>query len=426
MDTLTAGAAAIDFTPPPGLLQAGFAARSQPATGVHDPLTARALVIGDTAIVVADVIGIHHEVSARIRARSGLPSANVVIAATHTHGAPSSMPDRLGIVADQAFIEALEDACVAAIEQARANAVPARFEAGYGPDPDVARNRRHADGPLDRNVPVLRVTAIKDDRPIAVMLSYACHPTVLGADNRLMTADYPHYVRRSIEAELPGAVALFLTGCAGDANIGHAASASWTVSANDARSFANAENLGNRIGQSALSADLQPVALTPRGSQQTVELTLDRPEGDLAACADAWQAEIDAGCPPPRALLLPHWVRWARQNIATTPGTWTGQVGLLDFGPVSVTSLPGEIFAETGLAVRRAAGDRIAFVLAYADDTPGYIPPASEYQHGGYEVDEAHRFVGLPGRFASGSAERLSQVAIVMLNRASLGRTAHE
>ena len=69
--TLLAGAAIVDITPPPGLMMCGYAARTEPATGTHDPLTARALVIGDTAIVVADVLGVHEDSCARIRARTG-------------------------------------------------------------------------------------------------------------------------------------------------------------------------------------------------------------------------------------------------------------------------------------------------------------------------------------------------------------------
>ena len=94
MGALKVGMAVVDITPPLGLLLAGFAARTEPATGAHDPLTVRAVVVGDTAVVVADVIGIHEAMSARIRERCPLPSANVIVAATHTHGAPVSMADR--------------------------------------------------------------------------------------------------------------------------------------------------------------------------------------------------------------------------------------------------------------------------------------------------------------------------------------------
>lgn len=65
---------------------------------------------------------------------------------------------------------------------------------------------------------------------------------------------------------------------------------------------------------------------------------------------------------------------------------------------------PGEIFAETALTIRSAVDDgKPAFVICFADDNPGYIPPTSEFPFGGYEVDEAHRYYGLPMSFAPGA-----------------------
>ena len=77
--------------------------------------------------------------------------------------------------------------------------------------------------------------------------------------------------------------------------------------------------------------------------------------------------------------------------------------------------MPGEIFSETGLSVREACGSMPAFVLGYAEGTPGYIPPMSEFCFGGYEVEEAHRFIGMPGTFAPGSAEALADAACGLL-----------
>jgi hypothetical protein len=413
MGALRAGIAVIDITPPPGLLLAGFAARTEPATGVHDPLTVRAVVVGDTAIVVADVIGIHEAMSARIRERCPLPAANVVVAATHTHGAPVSMQGRLSAEADPAFLQSLEDACVAALAQAAATAVPVQISVGPGADPDVARNRRHADGPLDRSLPVLR---IRDGagKLIAVIVSYACHPTVLGADNRLMTADFPHYVRATIEAAYPGAVAVFLNGCTGDVNIGHTAQASVTLNANSTRTFENAERLGRRIAEAALAAPETPLGATATAAEQWVELALERREHDLPALAAAWADEARTA-EPVRATVLQHWTNWARRHAGYPPGNWVGRVSVLDWGGLPIVALPGEIFAETGLALRAACAGLPALVLSYADGTPGYIPPSSEYGFGGYEVDEAHRFIDMPGAFAAGSAERLAMAAKALL-----------
>ena len=228
-----AGVGLADITPPAGLAMTGFGARTLPAEGAHDRLTARALVIGETAIVVADVLGIDADMSERIRARSGLPPEAVVVAAVHNHGGPVSMPERLGAKADADYLRMLEDGCVKAISRARQTAVEAELYFGYGEDPALPRNRRRADGPVDRALPVL---AVRDraGETIAVLVSYACHPVVLDATNLLWTADYPHFVRAGIEAAFRRN-GIFLTGCAGDINTGHSAHASLGLEQNAAQ-----------------------------------------------------------------------------------------------------------------------------------------------------------------------------------------------
>lgn len=413
MGAVRGGVAVIDISPPPGLLLSGFAARSEPATGLHDPLTVRAIVLGDTAIVVADVIGIHEDMSRRIRQRCALPAANVIVAATHTHGAPSSMEGRLG-GADPAFLAALEESCIAAIDTALAAAEPVSISAGTGPDPDVGHNRRHVGGIVDPAVPVLRLRRA-DGSLLATLVSYACHPTVLGADNRLMTADFPHFLRARIEAAHPGSVAVFVNGCTGDVNIGHTAQASWTLAAQETRTFDNARRLGDRIADAALAAPDAAMGTQVVAAEAWVDLELERREGDLGVAAAAWRDESRTA-EPLRRMLLEHWIGWAEANAAEPPGSWIGRVSLLDWGGVPIVALPGEVFAETSLTIRGAMPAGPAMVLSYADGTPGYIPPASEYRFGGYEVDEAHRFIGLRGGFASGSAERLADAAKSLLS----------
>ena len=416
---IRAGAASVDITPESGLHLAGFAARTTPANGVHDPLTARAIAVDDTAVVVLDVIGLHEDMAARIRQRCPLPDGNVIVAATHTHGAPVSMQGRLGRAADARFLQRIEDGAVEAVRLACENQRPATITAGMGGDPGVAWNRRHADGPLDRSVPVIRIRDA-EGQFIAVMASYACHPVVLAADNLRMTADYPHFVRQALEAAHPGAVSLFLTGCAGDANTGHTAQASWTLAANSARTFATAQRLGERIAAAAIAAGEQAVTDTIGAAHCDLDLALtrleDAPLPDLAA---RWRLEQQTA-EPVRAILLGHWIEWAERNRDVMPGTWRARVSLLDWGGIPIVAMPGEIFSETGLSVRAACAGRPAFVLAYAEGTPGYIPPRSEFAFGGYEVEEAHRFIGMPGAFSPGSAEALAAAAIELLHERHL------
>ncbi|WDR07243.1 neutral/alkaline non-lysosomal ceramidase N-terminal domain-containing protein [Devosia rhodophyticola] len=321
MVNLSLGVATVDITPDPGLHLAGFAARNLPSTGIHDRLSARAVVVNDTAIVVADVIGLHEDMAQRIRERCTLPADNVIVCATHTHGAPVSMLNRLGVDANPDFLQKLEDGCVLAIDRAAASARPGKLSFGLGLDPDVARNRRHAAGVVDRALPVLR---LRDDAGalVAVIVSYACHPTVLGADNLEITADFPHFVRKRIEADNPGALAIYLNGCTGDANIGHSAQASWSTAASVNRSFENARRLGDRIAAAAMAAPEFPAGTTVYAQNRRVELDLERREGDLASVKSAWQKELDAA-DPTRKILLEHWIAWAGRFDKIPPAVGT-------------------------------------------------------------------------------------------------------
>ncbi|MFB9950346.1 alkaline ceramidase [Rhizobium puerariae] len=413
---IRAGAAIIDITPPPGLLMSGFAARSLPAAGAHDPLTVRAVAIGDTAVVVADVIGIDTAMSARIRERCMLPAENVVVAALHNHGGPVSMAGRLSLAADPAYLERLEDACVAAIGKAAAARRPATIAVGQGSDPGIARNRRHPGGPVDASLPLLRIRG-GDGSMIAVVVAYACHPVVLAADNLLWTADYPHFVRQALEETYPGAVALFMTGCVGDANTGHSAHASITLSANPDRTYEAAERIGRKVAEAALAADEQPLPDTVVVGNGTVALRFERRETEAPGDLEKLWREEARTAEPARRSLLGHWAGWARTVAPVIPEPLAARVTVLRWGGVPVVALPGEIFAETALSIRAALGpERPAFVIGFADDNPGYIPPASEFRHGGYEVDEAHRYYGLAATFAPGSAEALADCAIALAN----------
>ncbi|TWD80221.1 neutral/alkaline ceramidase-like enzyme [Kribbella amoyensis] len=410
MSRVQAGVAVIDVTPAVGTWMSGFVARTGPSTGAHDPITVRAVCVDDTAIVAVDVVGLHEDFCAAVARGTSLPSANVRVHATHTHGSPASVVDRLGGNADPAWLESLEQACVAAVEEARRTSRPARVLAGYAAEVDVAHNRRRTDGPVDRSVPVVHLVDEAGD-PIAIVVSYACHPVVLGADNTLLTADYPGVVRRVVEAQYAGAVALFLTGCAGDANTGHAASASVSLQSGANRTFADAEAAGTELADAVIAAELHPVDGNVTAAVAEVTLTIDV-DPQFSDAAAEWRAvAADPEADTATTALMQCWVEWADKFASIEPSTWQARVGLLRWGGVRIVTLPGEPFTQTGLDLR-ATFDRdpgITIVAGYTDGCPGYLPTTCEYHYGGYEVAEAHRYYGLPGPFAAGSAERLAE-----------------
>jgi hypothetical protein len=408
--TPTVGVSVRDCTPPAGLAMSGFAARTEPAVGTHDPLTVRALAVDDTVLIIVDACGLHEEFCARVRA--ALP-ATVVVAATHTHGGPVTMPGRLGGPLDADYAETLHAACVAAASDALASREPASLETGVGPDPGVARNRRRANGPVHAPLQVFRFRR-GDGSCLVSVVGYPCHPVVLGADNRYWTADYPGVVRAAMEEAEPGSVCLFLPGCCGDLNTGHSAQASTSLAASEQRTFAAAERVGRRIAGAALDVPAHASAgPATAGAAAEVPLPLrDQDPADTADLVAEWEGELaraDAG----RRALLRNWLAWAH-DVAPRPVTsWTARVTVLRWAGLRLVALPGEPFSTTARDIAsRLSGDIV--VIGCADGCPGYLPPAEEFAYGGYEVDEAHRYYGMPAPFASGSAESLAEAAIAL------------
>jgi neutral ceramidase len=406
--SLQVGVATLDCTPPAGLAMSGFAARTERAAGAHDAITVRALAVDETVLVTVDACGLHEDFCARVRAK--VPGT-VVLTATHTHGGPATVPGRLGGPVDPGYLDALHVACVAAARHARAVRESANLEVGVAADPGVARNRRRADGPVFAPLTVARFRR-PDGRIAASVVSYPCHPVVLGPDNLLWTADYPGVVRGVVEAADPGSVCLFLTGCCGELNTGHSAHASMTLEGAGDRSFAAAERIGRLIGLAALAAPTRQLSDPPGAAAASGEIALPLQPADPAATAtlsEGWASEMATADLGRRALLC-SWEDWAREVAPRTATSWTARVTVLRWGGLRIVALPGEPFSVTARRTAELVPGE-CLVIGYADGSPGYLPPAEEFPYGGYEIDEAHRYYGMPAPFAPGAAESLTQLA---------------
>src|SRR5690348_1961414 len=126
-DALRVGFAEKDITPKLGgrpVFMAGFG-QNRRATGVHDPLMARAVVLqqGSTrlALVSVDLVGLFRPVVERVRKK--LPGYTyVVVSSTHNHEGPDSMglwgPRPFASGVDPSYLGHVENQIVAAVEAA--------------------------------------------------------------------------------------------------------------------------------------------------------------------------------------------------------------------------------------------------------------------------------------------------------------------
>jgi hypothetical protein len=411
---LRVGAAVVEISPPPGTPMAGFAARTEPSTGVHDPLTVRALAVDDTCWITVDVCGLHEDTCARIAQGLPLMPERVAITATHTHAGPCVMPGRLG-GHDPRLLEEIVLACREAVEAAIASQQPATLHYGESRGVDVARNRRHPERAVD---PPVQVATFNDEagQVLAWIVLYPCHPVVLGPENRLISGDYPAFTRNVLEERSPGSVALFLPGTAGDINSGHPADASYTLSGSAGRTMEQARKIGEHVAVSALGTRLLPIsdAAKTSAARRTVSVAMDpRDAFSPAEMSRQWEAEA-VSADPGRRSLLNAWKQWAVGRNPEGDMSWQAPVSVFTWQGLTLVGLPGEPFLATSEAIASRVKGPV-FVTGYTNGCPGYFPAADEYDFGGYEVEDAHRYYGMPAPFAPGSAEALIRAALALV-----------
>jgi neutral ceramidase len=77
--------------------------------------------------------------------------------------------------------------------------------------------------------------------------------------------------------------------------------------------------------------------------------------------------------------------------------------------------VPGELFVELGMAIKRGAPAVQTLIGTYTNDDLGYIPSRPEYERGGYEISEAYKYYGYPAALAPEAGEWIVQAALDLL-----------
>lgn len=396
------GAARVEITPPLGWRLDGFEARTEGATGIHDPLHARALVAEGTdgttvALVVADLLHIDPRlgdlIAADVLARTGIPRERLQLAGTHTHSGPAFTEPEPSEV-ERTIGRRIADAVEAAWRERRESVAAV----GVGEVTGIGANRRPSGGPVDDRVTVTRYDAT-DGTPIATVVNYGCHATTLGPNNTLYTADYPGVLCRLVD-EAVGGVTLFTTGPQGDVNPGgYSPEGSMVGVVVPWRTFESAERYGRILADRtvAVRAALSP---TPSdrvwGSAETVELArkpLPAAATARAAARLARQASDVVGAAAltqdatHHALVAAAYAELiaAQADAPDRDEPVRVRISALALGPLLHLGVQGELFVALGQRIRAALGDGTTCVAALCDGTVGYLPTAEAFAEGAYE-----------------------------------------
>jgi len=374
--TLRAAATRIDITPPENtpLPMAGYASREDGHKGVHDRLYVRAIVVDDgstqAALVVADAIFVDHAaweaLAPRIEKETGIPKEQILLSATHTHAGPN-LPRLRG--ADPGpgaeYLAQFDDWVVAAIRDAQARLEPARMGFGTG-KAHVNMNRRarlpnggwwlgaNPEGPSDKTVAVLKFETAAG-RPLAVLVNYAVHGTVLGTRNYEISGDLPGATSRFVEEHFGGSVVVpWTSAAAGDQD------PLYRVGDN----FGNADILGRILGEEVIrvAGEIKTSARMRIGGMQRVITCPGKknPPGPNRRDDLNYQF-LDADPTPIRltAIMLNH---------------------------VAITGVSGEVLSGINTRLKRESPLAGTVMVTHANGSSGYIPDDAAYDQISYEI----------------------------------------
>lgn len=411
-----AGAAAVRITPEHSLWMAGYANRNKPSEGTALDLNAKALALEDPAgtrlvIVTCDLIGIPRNLRDRVaedaRSTFGLPTEALLLNASHTHCGPvvRTGPSIMFDLApeQQRRIEeyhaGLRHKLVVLVGQAIADLGPARLgyshaRAGFAmnrrlPTEKGFQNSPYPDGPVDHDVPVLRVER-PDGKLRAVLFGYACHNTTLSFYQ--FCGDYAGFAQQGIEEAHPGTTALFMTGCGGDQN------------PYPRGTLALAQQHGRALAN-AVDAALLPKSRPVRGplrwalDEVTLEFAMPSSREALMALAES----KDKGEQRRARYFLDTLDKKGAIDLS-----YDYPIQVIRFGQdLLLVALAGETVIDYALRLKRELTGAPLWVAGYSNDVFGYVPSVRVLKEGGYEGGGAFRLSTLPGPFAPSVEERI-------------------
>lgn len=436
---LLAGVARRCTNPPSNIAHGGWGAQKhEQAEGIDMDLWVTALALSDQKAVAIildlDIQILTNQRADQIRSAvgraTGIPIQNIRASATHTHSGPVPYKSWIekGYEMVGPWFENVARWSAEAATEALAALEPVRVRAGRG-ECHINSNRRAAtptgerflginpDGPCDHEVIVVKLDSL-DGKPLATLVNYTCHPTIMGPPNRLITPDYPGAMKRVVEQAV-GGTCLFLQGSAGD----QGPLQGFQADTNVYRNFGAI--LGHEVAKVAVSLENIPSKTklreiipsgAPLGSYDSefstssslplrvvdteirVPLREGLPERRAATeKLEFWKSKLKEARGKSDQAAITEAIYMARRadiqlRMADDFGGKTDagvRAHFITFGDVALVGCNIEPFCEIGMEVKKRSPFPITFMSGYTSGRMAYMATAEEWPKGGYEVENS-------------------------------------
>ena len=386
-------------------------------TGIHDSLFTASLYLREknteVVFITNDVIYVSkdltRQVREKIREKTGIPTGNILISATHTHSGPitsfdaSNSHDPVVPQVDQEYVSFLIEKIAETAISAKQQAEPALLGFTHADSSGIGTNRRNAAGPANHDVPVLLVKSVDLHKNIACMLIVSMHPTVMHEDSKLISADFIGAAREYIQEKCLGKTCVVLThnGPCGNLSPRHIT---------QGNTFSEVHRIGEILGKAVQEAishleffDQTPIKTAqsfienipqkqfPTREKAQIHLVEQKAKIQTMKAEHAKESEI-------RTIECD--IFGAEETLTLSSMQESGalkpyiqscipiEIQLIQVGPWKYIGWSGEVFVEYALAVKKSCRD--TFVISLANGTTqGYIATKEAVEEGGYEANNS-------------------------------------
>jgi len=411
-------AASVDITPPIGLPIGGNVRDDNISRGIHDNLYCDIILLEESNEKVCfldfDLLALDYKmcnyIKSEIIKKSDLDFEKIVITCSHTHSGPD-VGDFFKDEISKECVEYIKNVALIVSERVgtmdkelKDSIIKISKSAVY----DLSFNRRLVmkDGPMRMNWegvdpetvekvagpidPDLFVISIYDtsEKIKALMVNFTLHPAILVGQDWLWSKDYINYLNNYIKDRLEHDVVVFFANGA-EGNINHIN----YQDRNQERGFKEARRIGESLGKYVLDAIdsaekiestnlkcLSSIINLPLRSISKEEIDnakkLIEERGDyIPSLLDGVPDEVYA-----REIIK---LSKIKDKYVET------QIHAVRIGDNAIATLPGEVFVEFGLRIKKESPFKNTLVFGLANDCVGYVPTNEAFDEGGYEVKTA-------------------------------------
>ena len=415
---------------------AGSGIQGREYEGILDILYTTCVAITDEAgntvlLFTNDLVNSKDELSdpakEQVSKTTGIAVENIMVAATHTHAAPTFTATYIDGVPQ--YKQLIIDSMALAAKKALADQSPAEITAGSTQAEGMAYSRHYTmpDGRIEKNFPkgevpvghpdepndtmqLVRFTRAADGKKDIIMMTFGIHPTFNGqAKDKMISADFVYPTRDYIENET-GALVAYFTSSAGNQTGNSSIPGESPFDRNQYMDY------GKALGKIAVDylPNLQPLnAGQIRLEKKVFTADAYKDKIEMLPQAKTVYAEYNKTSEAAvQGMLVQYgfdsiWEVIAIIDRAKMGKTVDVSLNALSIGELSMIFAPFEMFGDTAKYIMANTPYDMTMIVTMANNGHGYFPTEKAYDYKVYE--------GFVAKVVPGTAEQIADTFVNML-----------